>query len=308
MNDIIQFQTHEGVPTPNTIAQDLQTAYMAIAGSIKDENALSLIRGLMERTAKNVKAMFDLTAGDDGKIRPRNMGQLLLLADTMIFAGLAPSSYDNKPEKVVIGLLKSMEIGVEPVSGLGNIMIINNRPSVWGDLAQALVERSGKVVKQVKTEIGTPPEPGLELSRWPDDYGWKVETWRDGQEEPYTGTYTVADAKRAGLWANTKKKPWISDPARMLFNRARAFSLRDGFSDCLFGMGIIEEQRDFETETARLARPSLQLPSPADDDEPVTQEDLAAKAPDYGDDKEITFPSKPDEESCAESDDGKLPL
>ena len=43
---------------------------------------------------------------------------------------------------------------------------------------------------------------------------------------------------------NTYKKPWIEHPDRMLFNRARAFVLRDGFADALMGLGIVEEMRD----------------------------------------------------------------
>jgi hypothetical protein len=43
---------------------------------------------------------------------------------------------------------------------------------------------------------------------------------------------------------NSNKKPWIMYPDRMLFNRARAFALRDGFADALMGLGIYEEVRD----------------------------------------------------------------
>jgi hypothetical protein len=305
MNDLVR----SNVPTPASIANDLETAWVAMREHIP-EGERAVIAGLLSRSSTNIKAMFELKADDHGRIRPTNMGELLLLAHTLISAGLAPYSYDNMPERVVIGLLKAMEIGVEPISGLGNIMIVNNRPSVWGDLAQALVERSGQIAKQVKTEIGKAPAPGEELLNWSNDYGWRVETWRVGQSEPYIGQYTVADAKRAKSWMNTKKSPWITDPSRMLFNRARAFSLRDGFSDCLFGMGIVEEQRDFESETAKLARPALSLPSPADDDEPVTAEDAAAKLPDYGDQTEIKL-GETDAPPAAASDepgDDKLPL
>ena len=304
MNGITNY--HQGVPTPRTIADDLEMTWTAIREHLPQDQH-RIVMGFLQRAAKNVTAMFELSAGDDGKLRPRNMGELLLLADTLVSARLAPSSYDNDPTKVVIGLLKAMEIGVEPISGIGNIMIVNNRPSVWGDLAQALVERAGQIAKQVKTEIGTPPAPGLELSEWSDGYGWKVETWRVGQDEPYIGIYTVADAKRAKLWLNAKKQPWITDPARMLFNRARAFSLRDGFSDCLFGMGIIEEQRDFESETLKLARPALKLPNPADDDEPVTAEDIETKQPDYGDKTEITFGEQGGDDKPADDAEGDEP-
>lgn len=289
MNGITEYA---GVPSPEVVANNLENVYDIIKEHLPEDERKTVGR-MLSTSSRNIRAMFELRAADDGVIRPQNMGQLLLLADMMISARLAPSSYDDNPQKVVIGLMKAMEIGVEPISGLGNIMIVNNRPSVWGDLAQALVERSGQIARQVKTELGTKPEPGLEIMKWPGDYGWRVETWRVGQPDPYIGEYTVDAAHRAGLWGNTKRKPWITDPGRMLFNRARAFSLRDGFSDCLFGMGIVEEQRDFERVEHLQPDQAKRLPSPADDDEPVTADDVAQAMPDYGDTSELPLGNTP---------------
>ncbi|MGH6729111.1 MAG: hypothetical protein ACREBK_03065, partial [Sphingomicrobium sp.] len=85
---------------------------------------------------------------------------------------------------------------------------------------------------------------------------------------PYIGRFTVRDAERAGLWMNAKRKPWVHYPKRMLFNRARAFALRDGFADALAGLSITEEVLDTlppVEEAAKLRPPSLA------DDEPVTE-------------------------------------
>jgi len=54
----------------------------------------------------------------------------------------------------------------------------------------------------------------------------------------------VKDAKRAHLWNNPKRDPWMKYPQRMLMARARAYALREGFADCLSGLSIAEEIQD----------------------------------------------------------------
>jgi hypothetical protein len=116
------------------------------------------------------------------------------------------------------------------------------------------------------------------LDKWPDDYGFRMSIWRKGNPEPFVGEYTVGRARRAGLWGNTKKTPWITDPVSMLFNRARAFAIREGFADKLFGMGIIEEQRDFEEPSRLVDGGDLKPHVDLSDDEPETEQ---AEQPNY---------------------------
>lgn len=256
------------IPTPDRIANNLASIEDMLEGDLMDEQNVKMVKRMLRQAASNVRLLFELSADDTtGEFRLQNYGQAWMLADLLKNGKMVPSSYDND-EQVVIALMKGMEIGIPPISALGNIMIINNRPSVWGDLAQALVERTHLITDHSKEEIGTIPTPGTELNNFSPDYGYRVTFTRKGVATPYEGKFTVANAKRSGLWMNTSKKPWIQSPERMLFNRARAFALRDGFSDCLFGMGIVEEQRDFEAvEPALLAGPSAE-------DEPVTAEML----------------------------------
>jgi hypothetical protein len=177
------------------------------------------------------------------------------LANLLIDAGCVPASYSKQGDpvhviraKLIIGLMKSVEIGVPPITGINGIMIVNNRPSVWGDLGVALIQRGGQLEKMEVREIGERPQPGLDLTKWDDNYGYRVLMWRRGQELPYVGEFTVDDAKRAKLWMNARKEPWINYTRDMLFNRARAKPMRSGFADYLHGMGIIEEERDVAPE------------------------------------------------------------
>jgi hypothetical protein len=194
-------------------------------------------------------------------IIPRSVPEVLQLAELIVKAGLCPDSYDvnGRPDvqKIVIGIMKGAEVGLPPITALSTIAIIRKRPCIWGDGAIALVQRTGLVAKveQVweggaETSGGPTEQPGGErdytptIRDFPDTLTAVYRIWRTGQDSPYEGRFSVKDAKRAHLWGNTKKVPWIEYPKRMLIARARAFALREGFADALSGLSIREEMED----------------------------------------------------------------
>jgi hypothetical protein len=73
---------------------------------------------------------------------------------------------------------------------------------------------------------------------------------RRGYPAPSAVKFSVADAKKAGLWG--KSGPWTQYPKRMLQLRARGFALRDAFPDVLKGLVTAEEAQDYpQAEPAR---------------------------------------------------------
>lgn len=219
---------------------------------------------------------------------PRDLSDLAMIADAFIRAGMVPSSYEVKEgtrddqakgtkAKLMIGIMKGLEVGMGPVTALSNIFIVNNRPCVWGDGAVALAQRAG-VVKKVDSfwEID-----GARSDETPaafeDALTAVCKIWRKDQPEPYVGRFSVLDAKRAHLWGNVKKAPWIQYPQRMLMARARAYALRDGFADALSGLSIREEIEDLPAEPKMVEESRLNEllgPNPpTDEDKPQTPSD-----------------------------------
>lgn len=215
------------------------------------------------------RALVPFTAGGPlAAMIPQTPQEYARMAGLLMNAGCVPASYnrgslEEQRAKLIIGLMKSVEIGVPPITGLNGIMIVNNRPSVWGDLAMSLIQRSGHLRTHTVRKIGPEPIPGMALKDWDDGFGYVVTMWRRGQDDPYVGEFTVGDARRARLWENHKKEPWIYYPKDMLFNRARAKPARAGFADALHGMGIVEEERDIAPDTEKVSAASLL------DDEPT---------------------------------------
>lgn len=220
-------------------------------------------------------------------ILPTNVDEAQRYASGMIAAGIVPDAFkfsrkdaqdrnvkqgDVNAPLVLMGVLKAMEIGVAPQTGLSGLLPLNGRFAVWGDLAVALVQSKGSLKNQTRAKVGPTIAPDLPLGEWPDEYGWEVRMWRKGQDDPYIGRYTVGDARRAGLWMNTYKKPWVEHPDRMLFNRARAFALRDGFADALMGLSIAEEVLDMQPDVEEGRVVEAKRLSALTDDEPETNE------------------------------------
>lgn len=210
-------------------------------------------------------ALATLEAGASlAAIIPRNPDEAWRLSVSMYEAGMVPESYSKNcdPRKtkarVMVGIMKGMEIGLPPVTALSTILIINNRPCVWGDGALAIVQASG-LLENSKEWI----EGDSNTAEWTAHCEMK----RKDQETPILRSFSWAQAQKAKL--TTKAGPWNLYPERMLQMRARAYALRDGFADALNGLSIGEEIRDIpvvhgEVSTDFLADEKPALPKPDD--------------------------------------------
>jgi hypothetical protein len=194
----------------------------------------------------------------------RTLDDMWRFATCLAKSGLAPKGIES-PEAIVIALQLGMELGLPPMGALQNIAVINGRPSIWGDAMLAVVRATGDLeqfeewFEQGGQRIDRTP------SKFDDDTTSVCHVKRRGSEPLPDVAFSVADAKRAGLWG--KQGPWSQYPARMLKFRSRAFSLRDAFGDALRGMLSTEEAQDVTKEVkgsvVEPARPKLFSP-PAD--------------------------------------------
>ncbi|MCM1513314.1 MAG: recombinase RecT [Oxalobacter formigenes] len=163
-------------------------------------------------------------------LAPQSLDEAMRFADSLSKSRIIPKDYQGNPGNILVAMQWGMEIGLQPLQAMQNIAVINGRPSIWGDAALAIVKGSG-LLESITEE--------------PTDEGCTCTIKRKG-EEPVARSFTVADAKKAGLL--NKQGPWTNYPKRMMQMRARAFALRDVFPDVLRGVGIAEEVRDIPPE------------------------------------------------------------
>lgn len=223
-----------------------------------------------EQSRPPAKARLEADGHGVMAFHPRNIEEAQRYASGMITGGIVPDCFrvGGKKENevnaplVLMGILKSLELGLAPQTGMAFLLPINGRFTVWGDNAWALIQSAGQLDRHTTTWFWPDGHGGIasgprlewkdrhtmEIAKWPNEVGCEVKMWRRGQSEPYIGEFYVGDARRGNLWNNNYKKPWIQYPLRMLFNRARAFPMRDGFPDALAGLGIAEEVQDYSVE------------------------------------------------------------
>lgn len=163
-------------------------------------------------------------------LSPTSFDEAVKLAEYLANSSMVPKDYQGNPGNVLVAIQWGLELGLKPLQAMQNIAVINGRPSLWGDAVLALVLASPVCVDVIERYEGT----GLQKRA--------VCIARRRGKEDKVGEFSMEDAERAGLIG--KAGPWKQYPDRMLKMRARAFALRDQFTDVLKGIAIAEEQQD----------------------------------------------------------------
>ena len=192
-----------------------------------------------------VKSTITTDIAPTGGLIPKDFESLYRVAKIMSASGLMPAGIE-RPEAVFVAVQMGLEVGLSPMASVQNIAVINGRPAIWGDSVLALVRASGKLESFNEQFVGN----------YPDDSFAAVCTAKRVGEDPVDREFSIADAKRAGLWVadkqglDYKKKltPWYKYPKRMLQMRARSWALRDGFGDVLKGLRVAEEVQDYDVD------------------------------------------------------------
>lgn len=175
-----------------------------------------------------------------GGIELRTFEDAYRFAAAVSKSGLAPKGLET-PEKILIALQAGLELGFSPMRALSAVAVVNGRPSLMGEAALAKIRQSGVC------KVG----PTITTRGQGDAMAGVVRFQRDGMTEPIEVVFSVADAKRAGLWG--KSGPWSQYPSTMLEWRAVARAAKLYFSDVLLGLALAEEVQDYPT-TPRVER------------------------------------------------------
>lgn len=210
-------------------------------------------------------------------IQLRNLGNAVALAEFVAEAGFMPKGQDAK--KAAVAIIHGATIGLNPFQSIQSISVVNGRPALWGDAVTALVKASPKFGGE---KIEFVKQPGNE-----DSFGVRVTVWRKGQEDfPTVEQFTVADAKRAGLWGKrgpNGPSPWVTYPKQMLKHRACAAAYRQAFADVLGGFRYAEEERDIPGAVVEGAPdPSAGAPAETPTPAPTGKVRRGAKPKDLG--------------------------
>ncbi len=173
------------------------------------------------------------TGGAIAGIVPTNIEEVFRLATAIAKSGMAPAGL-NTPEKLTVAILHGLEVGMPPMMSINRIAVVNGRPTIWGDAVPALLLAKGFRLREHFFGEGDERQAVCMVIR--------------PNGEQITRTFSVMDARTAGLWG--KQGPWKQYPDRMLQMRARGLASRDGAADVLSGMYVAEEMQDVEPAPA----------------------------------------------------------
>jgi hypothetical protein len=155
------------------------------------------------------------------------------LAAKVAATDFVPDTMRGKPAVVAAAILYGREIGMEPMTALRSINVIKGKPALSSEAMRALVLAAGHDIRFVE----------MTATRC------VIEGRRKGQEEATRVTYSMDDAKRAGLAGQSQ---YSKMPRQMLAARATAELCRLIFADVIGGLVADVEAFD-EVEAAPAA-------------------------------------------------------
>lgn len=142
-----------------------------------------------------------------------------------------PSDYRGKPGQVAATVLHGRELGLAPMTALSLTNPIKGKPTLSAEGMRSLVMQAGHSIKVSETSGSRCVMRGR----------------RRGDEEWTTVTWTLDDARQAGLLRKSRSgEPtnWDKYPRAMLLARATTELCRIEFPDVIHGMRSAEELMD----------------------------------------------------------------
>lgn len=158
-----------------------------------------------------------------GIVSGREWNSFVQQAETIAQTNIVPKDFRGKPHDIIAVALIGREMGLSMMMSMLYVDVIEGRPSVKPELMGARIRSAGHKIKVVE---------------WTDEVCTLHGIRTDG--ETLTVTFTIADARRAGLVK--ERSNWEKWPKAMLWARALAMLGRALFADAIMGASYVPEE------------------------------------------------------------------
>jgi len=155
-------------------------------------------------------------------IIPSSLEDVRALAKSVAGSILLPDALKREPD-LIMAVMAGLELGLPPMASLRGVNVIKGKPSLTAATMVAVV--LGRGVAEYFECVDDQPESVT------------YETKRHGGKNPQRATWTMADAKRAGLGGDN----WSKYPSDMLHARCMARLARRTYPDLLAGIYTPDE-------------------------------------------------------------------
>lgn len=175
------------------------------------------------------------------------------LAGNLCMSNLLPQALQGKTADVLVIILYGQELGLAPMQAIQVIDVVKGRPSLRANLWVALARKAGHKVRVVEN---TATSCTITVIR------------NDDPDGPITATYTIDDAKTAGLTSNDNYR---KNPKAMLYARAASTAIRQACPEV--AMGFSDEYEVAEPT----ARPTLATVAAERTDRPAAEPEVVVE-------------------------------
>lgn len=155
------------------------------------------------------------------------------MATQLAKSTIIPTTYQNKPENVIVAIGMAQKLGLDPFSVMQNLNIIKGKTSWSGSFCRTLIEKSNKYTNLELKFVG---------QKETDTYGCYMQGVNKETGEVIKGPEVNMKMARAENWTSNTK--WINMPELMLSYRATSFFARVYVPEALNGVQTTEEIED----------------------------------------------------------------
>ena len=165
-------------------------------------------------------------------------------------------AYRNDRDAIVAVILAGHEVGLQPMTSLKSIDVIQGQPALRAHAMRAIVLKAGHEIELVESDA----QHCVMRGRRKGAEGWQTVEW---------------DLRRAAQMKLTEKAEWKKQPKTMLIARATGEICRLVAADALHGMPYVAEELGgyvhgeiVQQKQAPLSLASLNVPAATPDPEP----------------------------------------
>lgn len=155
------------------------------------------------------------------------------MATQLAKSTIIPSTYQNKPENVIVAIGMAQKLGLDPFTIMQNLNIIKGKTSWSGSFCRTLIEKSNKYTNLQLIFVG---------QKGTDTYGCYMQGVNKETGETIKGPEVNMKMAKAENWTSNTK--WINMPELMLSYRATSFFARVYVPEALNGVQTTEEIED----------------------------------------------------------------
>jgi hypothetical protein len=201
-----------------------------------------------ETKAVATRAAAVVEVSESGYLQAKDIEGRFRMAKALFDSKMVPKGYES-PQQTFAAMEFAIELGLRPFSGLRNIAMVNNSPSIWGELPLALARQTKELESIEEFLIDKEYNRICFANKNLNAQAWAAVCQIKRKGQPMVEAFfSLDDAKTAGLLSRQKTTPWDTYPKIMLTRRARSTALKTAFADALAGIAIAEYDNNYLPE------------------------------------------------------------